>query len=165
MIYFNIYVKTASKGCLSLGEQMPSECDLLPCLAEGSVGNICTSSREEMLRKYMVLSWPGTWWTFGFSPHIPAPPWLFAFWSRPQVTLQVSLARGRVSILLRGEIKDCVLAGCRDSGLPSNPKDVKSSPLLQELKTFSSVWEAACSPGLVLLPFLFLHFCSVRKKK
>lgn len=40
-----------------------------------------------------------------------------------------------------------------------------SNALLQELKPFSSIWKVACSPLLVFLPFIFLHFCSVRKKK
>lgn len=143
MIYFSVRVKTTqfstSKRLPVLGGQMPCETVLL--LSVGLYLYI-QQKRTGEFWKWVVLSWLGTWWTFGFSPHIPAAPWCFAFWSRPQIVLQGSLAGERVSILWRGEVRDSVLAGSHESGLSFQSratvlfsKNLKSFPEFEKFST------------------------------
>lgn len=131
------------KGCLSLGEQRPCEGGLLPSVwLRGQWVAFVLSVEKKwrlmkasspLLTRYLMDLW-------GFLPHIPATPSPLTFWSRPQVILQVSLARGRVSILQRGEVRDSVLARSRESGLSFKSRrtvpfseNLKPSPVFEKL--------------------------------
>lgn len=133
-------------------------------LAEGSVGGICNFSKE-------MGSYEGEWSS-------PDSGYLMDFWfltPHPCSTLTLCCLKQTTGPIAGepGQRKSFHFTEGWSQGrcfiwkLWIRPflQIQRNSPLLQELKTFSSIWKVAWSPVLVLLPFLFLCFCSVRKKK